>query len=72
MKKTFIHCKECKKLVEKTAKNGYICEGCNASLVDDTVNASSFFIRNPFAAQTKMEISYSSHDDAIHRLKGKK
>ena len=69
MTKTWIYCKECKKLVEKTAKNNYICSNCNESLLDNTGWKSAYINMNSFSRQTKMEINYSSHEDAIKRLK---
>mgnify|MGYP003140149400 FL=1 len=72
MRKIWVYCKQedCKKLVEKTAKNDYICSNCNTSLLDNTGSKKNVYINmNPFARQTKMEISYEDANDNVKRFK---
>ena len=70
-RKIWVYCKQekCKELVEKTDKNGYICSNCNTSLLDNTVKNAPYLQMNPFARQTKMEISYASVEDNLKRFK---
>ena len=71
MKRIWVYCKKekCKELVEKTDKNGYICSNCNESLLDETPKDAPNFHMNPFARQTKMEISYANIEDNLKRFK---
>lgn len=70
-RKIWVYCKKesCKELVEKTEKNGYICSNCNESLLGDTVKDAPYLQMNPFARQTKMEISYADIGDNLKRFK---
>lgn len=69
-KKTYIYCKneKCKKLVEKTQENNYICSNCDEPLLDDTGWKSAYINMNPFSRQTKMEMSTESMDKNVKRF----
>jgi len=71
MKRVYYHCKNCRKTVEITEKNGYICLDCNTPLRDDIkLDTTTILMRNiPMAQSTKMEVSYDDHEDAIKRLR---
>lgn len=73
MKRTWVYCKneKCKKLVEKTAKNNYICSNCKVSLFDDSGSkGKNYYISmNPYARQTKMETTYEDINTNSERFK---
>ena len=72
MKRIWVYCKneKCKKLVEKTAKNNYICSNCNESLFEDTGKKGNYYINmNPYSRQTKMETTIEDVSENVKRFK---
>ena len=72
-RRTYYFCDDCRKTVEITPENGYICDTCNKSLKSDTMDTSTILMRNiPMARSTKMEISYDSIGDSVAKYKSRK
>jgi len=70
-KARYYTCKNCKKSIEITPEDEYICKACNTPIM--TVNRPHHYLGfNPMARQTKMEFSNQSHAETVSQFKEQK
>lgn len=70
-KARYYTCKNCKKSIEITPEDEYICKACNTPIM--TVKQPHHYLGfNPMARQTKMEFTNQSHAETVSQFREQK